>query len=516
MKTPIAIQRDIVRLIEQRNLSNRAIALLTQVSHNTVGELRSKLQHSGQTWEALSHLNDHAFAMQLGTLPNPNPSGKHFPDWAMVQRELQTRDMTLALLWEEYAQALQNQPMLRLSYPHFTKCYRGWLKKQRISMRQVHLPGDKLFVDFCGKTMPVTNQETGEVTLVQVFVGVLGASGYTFAYAVPTQRIHDWIECHVKALEFFGGVPQQVVPDNLKSAVLKHTSKEIVNNPAYADMAEHYDLLINPARSRKPKDKSLGELGVQIVQRWVLAPLRKRVFFSIDELNAAITQRVRLLNDKTSKTYIQSRTERFLLLDAPALRALPPHRYEISNWQYRVRVPDDYHITYQSSHYSVPHQYRGQLVDLRVTHSTLEVLLNRYRIASHPLCKSPGKSTLNDHMPIEHLRQSEEDPDALLAWAQDIGANVHEWVRRNLEQRRDFANGLKSVRRLRRWARQEQNHHRLESACEFALRLDAMGFSRLQSIIRNHSDQRPPVENTAWVQQHDNLRGADYYARPGA
>lgn len=514
MKTPITVQRDIVRLID-KGLSSRAIGRQLSLSHNTVELLRTRLTATGLMYADLSALVDHAFAIHLGTARHPNPSGKIVPDWAVVQEELAQRDMTLSLIWEEYRQANHERLADCLCYSQFQKRYQAWLKTLRISMRQFHKPGDKLFVDFCGRTMPITNPDTGEQTPAQVFVGVLGGSSYTFAYAVPSQKIADWIICHVKAFEFFGGVTQQVVPDNLKSAVIKHTPQEVITNTAYADCAEHYDVLINPARSRKPKDKSLAEVGVQIVQRGVLAPLRKRTFFSVEELNVEITKRINWLNHKVSKKYKQSRAQRFAEIDQPALRPLPLHPYECVAWKYKVRVAEDYHVEYDGSFYSVPYQYRIHVVDLRATRTTIEVLLNRSRIASHALLASPGRRTLQDHMPIEHLRQSEQDPDSLLEWAEGIGPNVLAWVRGNLQQRRDFANGVKSARNLRRWAREEQAHDRLDAACAFAVKIGVLSFPRLKSIITNRSDQRLPVEPTAWVQKHGNLRGAEYYAQQG-
>lgn len=514
MNTPVPVQREIVRLIE-RGLRSRAIGRQLSISHNTVELLRTRLTASGLSHVTLSKLDDHTFSVRLGTARNPNPSGKIIPDWHVVSEELAQKDMTLTLIWEEYRQANHERLADCFSYSQFQKRYRAWVKTQRISMRQFHKPGDKLFVDFCGRTMPITNAETGEQIFVQVFVGVLGGSSYTFAYAVRSQKIADWITCHVKAFEFFGGVPQQVVPDNLKSAVIKHTPQEVITNAAYADCAEHYDVLINPARSRKPKDKSLAEVGVQIVQRWALASLRKRTFFSIEDLNVAIAERIELLNHKTSKKYKQSRAERFAEIDQPALRPLPVQAYECCAWKFQIRVPDDYHVEYNNSFYSVPYQYRSHKVDLRITSNTLEVLLNRRRIASHALRETPGRSTIIDHMPIEHLRQSEMDPDTLLEWAENIGPNVLAWVRGNLQERRDFANGVKSARNLRRWVREEQNQDRLDSACAFALKLGILSFQRLKAIVTNRSDQRQPVEPTAWVQKHKNLRGPDYYVQQG-
>ena len=514
MRIPVFTQREIVRLIE-RGLSNRAIGRQLSISHNTAESIRIRLKIVGLSVADLAPLTDEAFTARLGTTNNLNPSGKLIPDWAVVQTELQQRDVTLALLWEEYRLTHKSQLERSLSYPQFTKRYRTWLAAQRISMRQFHKPGDKLFVDFCGRTISITNQETGETRLAQVFVGVLGGSSYTFAYAVLSQKVAEWIECHVQAFEFLGGVPQHIVPDNLKSAVIRHTLKEVVTNAAYADFAEHYDVLIDPARSGRPKDKSLAEVGVQIVQRWVLAPLRKRTFFSIEELNIEIAKRIEWLNNKVSKKYPKSRAQRFLDIDQPALRPLPERRYECVDWKYKVRVPDDYHVEYAECYYSVPHQYRGHLVDLRMTNHTIEVLLSRQRIASHMLLTSPGRRTLQDHMPIAHARQSEQDPEALLAWAEGVSANVLAWVNGNLQQRRDYANALKSVRNLRRWAREEQVLERLDSACAFALKLGTLSFSRLKSIIVNRSDQRLPIEASAWVTQHDNLRGPEYYMSQG-
>lgn len=512
MRTPVAIQRAIVQLHSKNGFSSRTIAQQLQISHKTVATIKQKIRECDLSYEQLIALDDQAFSRKLGTQLQTSKTKCILPDYAQIQTELQLRDMTLSLLWIEYRVGINDQNADQyLSYSQFCRHYNRWLKSQRISMRQFHKPGEKMFVDFCGRTMSVTDFNTGDTYKVQVFVGVLGASGYTFAIAVPSQKIADWIQCHVKAFEYFEGVPQQVVPDNLKSAVIKHTPQELIINKAYMDMAEHYNLIINPARSRKPKDKSLAEVNVQIVQRWVLAPLRAHKFFSVHELNIEIKQRIERLNHKTSKKYKQSRYERFLELDRNALQSLPLERYEAAEWRYNLRIPDDYHIMHEKHFYSVPYQHRHQIVDVRITHSTFEILLGRKRIASHLLRNNPGKSTHPEHMPLEHLRYSEADPDEMLLWAQDIGPNVYEWARQNLQDRRDYANGLKSVSRLRSWAREEQNHCRLESACAFALSIAELTFQRLQSIIRSNSDLRQSVEATNWVTMHENVRGPDYY-----
>lgn len=511
MRLPVEKQRQILRYLTQTDFSNRKIGVLCSTSATTVAQLRTRLGQTQQPWQEIVSLPDSDFRKQLGTAFRRTESGKLLPDWNMVHAELQKRDLTLSLLHVEYLEQLMDHPERALCYSHFTACYRHWCKSQRISMRQFHRPGEKLFIDFCGRTMPVTDPSTGECVSMQVFVAVLGGSGYAFVHAVPSQKIADWLDCHVRAFAHFGGVPGQLVPDNLKAAVTKHTRQELILNRSYAELADHYQCVINPARSRKPKDKSLAEVTVQIVQRWVLAALRNRTFFSQEELNVAIAERVDRLNRKTSKKYPQSRLERFEQIDKPALDTLPAEPYEHSRWRYNVRVPMDYHVEFEGSFYSVPYQYIQHLVDVRSTRTTLEVLLAGQRIASHSLRTSAGISTQDAHMPDAHLQQRMDEPDQLCEWSQSFGPHVQEWVRRNLGQRRDFANGVKSVRRLRRWAREHQDAERLESACEFALRFNQLGFAQLKSIIDRNADRTPKPDTTAWVGSHSNIRGPDYY-----
>lgn len=513
MRTPISTQRAILHFDTKGSLSCRAIARQLLISHKTVATVRQKFKSCGLTYEQLVCLDDETFSRKLGSKANQRKSTFLLPDYSKVQEQLQLRDMTLGLLWMEYRASCAGEALEQcVSYSQFCRQYKKWIKSQRISMRQFHKPGEKMFVDFCGRTMPITDFETGEVTNVQVFVAVLGASGYVFAIAVDSQKISDWLLCHVKAFEYFGGVPKQVVPDNLKSAVIKHTQQELIINKAYLDLADHYDLIVNPARARKPKDKSLAEVNVQIVQRWGLAPLRNKKFFSLQELNEELLKRIDSLNKKISKKYSMSRLDRFNALEKAYLHQLPAEPYEVADWKYNVRIPDDYHIYLDKHYYSVPFQHRGQLVDLRITRNAIEILLGRKRIACHSISLSIGKTTNAEHMPIEHLRHAEGDPEELLLWAKDIGSNVYEWVRQNLQHRRDYANAVKSVVKLRSWARTEQNYHRLDSACEFALSISELTFQRLQLIVRSNSDIRPKIEVTSWVQSHENVRGADYYS----
>lgn len=510
MRIPVSIQREIVRLM-RAGLSGNQIAIRLNFSPTTVRTYQAHVAALQCHPDELLQMEDNDFMKYLGTRKTAYKSEKITPDWSFIQQELSKKNVTLTLLWEEYLRSVADSPEYTLSYPQFSRRYQAWLKSQRISMRQFFKPGDKMFVDYCGQTVPVTDPDSGNITHAQVFVAVLGASSYTFAYAVPGQKSEHWLKCHVEAFAFFGGVPQEVVPDNLKAAVIKHTAREIIINQAYEDCADHYHFLINPARSRKPKDKSLAEIGVQIVQRWILAALRNRSFFSMEELNIAISAGIEKMNAKESRSYKASRLQRFNNAEKAALQPLPPHHYELAQWHYHIRVPDDYHICWQQNYYSVPFRYRFSHVDLRITDTTLEILLNRKRLALHPLLTAPGKSTHYDHMPDEHKHQAGQEPESLLEWAENIGPSVRRWIQLNLEQRRDFANGLKSARQFRNWVREEQNHPRAESGCEFALRYGILSFQQLKRIIKNQADLQSTTEATSWVIAHGNLRGADYY-----
>lgn len=508
MRIPVTVQREIARRICELEFSNRAIGAALNVSHNTVRVVREKLQATGAIWVELAALDDSAFALRLGTARAAVTTGKVVPDWDHFETELKTRDVTVELLWQEYREYAPNG----LSYPHLTRLFKRWKATQRMSMRQIYRAGDKLFVDFCGRTMPITDPDTGVVTRAQVFVAVLGASGAFFVWAVPSQQVPHWLECHIKTFEHFGGVPREVVPDNLKSAVIQHRRLQIILNAAYKEFSEHYGFAPMPARPLQPRDKALAEVTVQIVQRGVLARLRHRTFFSVAELNTAIAPLVTAINEKTTRKFPKSRRQRFLEIDVSALQPLPAQRYDVSGWKYQVRVGQDYHVEWAQHHYSVPSQYVHQRVDLRVTATTIEVLFQRQRIASHALSdRIGGCTTLVDHMPIHHQRQHDNDPEALLAWANQVGPNTSAYVQLNLSERRDFANGLKTVQQLRRWAREEQNHHRLESACGYAVRINALPFRRLESILRHNTDLRTDNAPTKTPIVHANLRGADYF-----
>jgi len=510
MRTLVEVQREIFRMVASNLHSDRAIARHLGITHKTVKAIRVRYLSCGVDANNLLKMNDEDFVRNLGTKNKSVKSTGQEPDWQDVHKEMARPDVTRKLLWEEYWIEGNEASEKFMTYPTFSRKYKEWLKSRRISMRQIHKPGEKMFVDFCGRTVPVFQNENQKIISAQVFVAVLGGSGYTFAYAVESQKIRDWIECNVKALEFFGGVPSQIIPDNLKSAVIKNTFEAIELNRSYSEMADYYGVIINPARSRKPKDKPLAEVGVQIVQRWLLSALRNHKFFSIEDLNKEIQSRLITLNNKITKTYPESRAVRFLDTEKPFLRELPDIPFERSEWRYSVRVPSDYHVQYDNAFYSVPYIYRNQKVDLRINKNSIEVFINVSRVASH-LFTGKKINTKPEHLAPEHKEFADNQDEALITWAESIGQFTTSWVKRNLN-RKDFINGRKTIMNLKRWVGIERNYDRLESGCRFALDVNLITCNDLKSIITNKRDLHKPIINTNKIRLHENIRGSSYYS----
>ena len=333
------------------------------------------------------------------------------PDWAAVHRELRRPGVTLMLLWEEYRAAHPEG----FGYSWFCKRYEDWSGSLDVVMRQTHRAGEKLFVDDAGHTVEVVDPASGEIRTAQIFVAVLGASNYTYAEATWSQGLSDWIGSHVRAFAYFDGVPAILVPDNLRSGVSKAHRYEPDLNPTYLELANHYGLAVVPARVRKPRDKAKAETGVQIVERWILAALRHRSFFSLSELNTAIAALLERLNQRPFKKLPGSRRTAFETIDRPALRPLPLTPYVYATWK-RVRVNIDYHVEVDGHYYSVPYTLVKQALDVRLTEHTVECFHQRRRIASHVRSPLKGRhTTVAEHMPKAHRKFAEETPERLCA-----------------------------------------------------------------------------------------------------
>jgi transposase len=468
----------------------------------------ARAQAAGLSWP-LPPLDDEALERSLyPVVPHHSVRSLLQPDWPSLHDELVSRkNLTLMLLWQEY----KEQEPSGYQYSYFCDLYRQWHKRLDLSMRQEHRAGEKLFVDYCGDTLPIVNQSTGEVRDAAVFVAVLGASNFTYAEATWSQSLPDWIGSHVRTFAFLGGVPKAVVPDNLKSGVTKPCRYEPEINQTYAEMAAHYETAIVPARVRRPKDKAKAEAGVQIVQRFILAGLRKRTFFSLAEANAAIRERLELLNNRPFRKLPGSRLSRFLEIDCPALMPLPVTAYEYAEWK-KARVHIDYHVEIDGHYYSVPHRLRGEQLDVRVTETTVECFHRGNRVASHARSRVKGKpTTCDEHMPKVHREYAEWTPQRLVSWAATIGESTARVVTQILERKAYPEHGFRSCMGILSLAKRFDKG-RLEAACQRALFIKGVNYKSIKSILENNLDQKPlPQQPQLLPVAHDNIRGTNYY-----
>ncbi len=432
------------------------------------------------------------------------------PDWQCVHRELRRKGVTLKLLWQEYR---RDHPEC-YGYTQFCEHYRRWGKGLEVSMRQLYRAGEKMFVDWAGMSMPVLDPGGGVAREAQIFVAVLGASNYLYAEATRTQQLPDWVEAHVRAWEYIGGVTEICVPDNTKTAVSKACRYDPDMNPTYHDLAEHYGTVVIPARPRKARDKAKVETGVQIVEREVLAPLRNHTFFSLGELNRSIRKRVEAVNHRPMQKLGVSRLELYQDLDKPALKPLPPERYEYAEF-HRPLVSIDYHVEVKCHYYSVPYRLRGQRVDVRLTARTVEVLHKGRRVASHLRYDRKGKHTTEPtHMPKAHRAHLEWSPSRLIRWAGNVGPCCAKAAKTIIEGKPHPEQGYRACLGLMRLAR-SYGHVRTEAACRRAVALQVCSYRSIKNILKTGKDSEPlPGEEKSpglFNQSHENIRGQAYY-----
>jgi transposase len=504
--------KDILRLRFEAGLGLRGIALALNIGYGTVVDYLKRAESAGLAWPLPADLQER----DLGRLlfpTQPRTGQRRFtePDYVWINQELKGKGVTKQLLWQEYR---QQHPDDGYSYAQFCHRYRQWQERQKRSMRQTHRAGEKLFVDYCGPTIPVVNADTGEIRSAQVFVAVLGASNYTFACASWTQNQADWLQAHVQAFEYFGGVPEIVVPDNLKSAVSKTHRYEPDINPSYSQLAAHYGIAVIPARPYKPKDKAKAEVAVQIVERWIMARLRHQTFFTLSELNQAIARLLKDLNQRPFKQLPGCRRSQFEQLDQPILRALPSQPYQYTEIK-QARVHIDYHVEYGKHYYSVPHHLVKQSVEIQAADSVVAVYHQGRRVASHARSfVKGGHTTCAEHMPRSHRSMQEWSPERFLRWAGEIGSETHTLVNILLQQKRHQEQNYRSILGLLQLAK-KYGRDRLNQACGRALLIGSPKRHSVESILKQGIDQTP-LETTEeqlslHLDHHENVRGEDYY-----
>jgi transposase len=507
-RLPMRKTREILRLKELKR-SHREISRALGVGGATVSEAAGRARAAKLDWAAVAAMGDAELEARL----YPKPGGdveRPLPDPATLDIELRKTGVTLRLLHHEY---LEQNRIGAYGYTQFCAHYNDWKKTQSLTMRQVHRAGDKLFVDYSGKKPSLVDVETGESVEVELFVAVLGASNYTYAEVTRSQTVPDWVMSHVRALEYFRGVPAAIVPDQLKSGVTRSSRYEPGIQRTYDELAQHYDTVIFPARPLSPKDKAKVEVGVQIAQRWILARMRNQRFFSLDEMNDRIAELLEDLNTRTMRRYRASRRDLFEKLESAELKPLPTTRFVYGEWK-KARVHIDYHVVFDDHFYSAPYQLVGEEVWIRATTLTIEIFNdNNQRIGSHLRSYKPGRHTTSDeHRSVLHQKHAEWTPERIVSWAKTIGANAALLVEKILTERKHPEHGYRSCLGIIRLDK-KYGRERLDAACARALAVNGRSYTHVESILRNGLDRAalPKSDEPTKSIDHENVRGPDYY-----
>jgi transposase len=502
--------REILRLRREMGLSVRMIARSQGVARSTVSEALRRAGEAGIDWPLPEGMDEEKLEQLLYPAPRP-AAPRPEPNWKELHRELRShKHMTLQLLWVEYRQ--ESGPD-GYSYSRFCERYRAWKSTIDVVMHQEHRAGEKTFVDFAGDGIAITNPATGEVTQAPLFVGALGASSYTFARVCRDQSLVSWIEAHERMFVYFDGSSEILVPDNLKSAVILADRYEPGLNRTYEDMAEHYHAVVIPARKAKPRDKAKVESAVLMAERWIVAALRHRTFFSVEEANEAVEQELEKLNARPFQKLDGCRRSHYLEIDKPALQPLPPHPFEYHVWK-NVGVNIDYHVEVEGHYYSVPYQLVHQKLEAKVSARMVEVFRKGRRVACHARSyRKGGYTTLPEHMPEAHRQHAEWTPSRIIAWAGKNGPATEKLVRSLIESKRHPQHGYRPSLGVIRLAK-TFGGERLEAACRRALAMSAISYHSVKSILKSGLDRAPlPAGKLDRLtpSDHENVRGPDCY-----
>ena len=503
--------REILRLKWECNCNNHLIARSVGVSSSTVSECLRRAREANLTWPLPKTLDDEALTSLLYPPARKISSQERGEiDWAYIHQELKRKHMTLMLLWQEYK---EKHPK-GIRYSQFCHCYQAWAEHLDVWMRQTHKLGEKCFVDYSGTKMPIVlSVATGELRYAEIFVATLGASNYTYVEATFTQQLPDWISSHVNAFEFFNGIPEIVVTDNLRSSVSKAHRYEPDINPTYQDMASYYGVAILPARIYSPQDKAKVENAVLQIERQILARLRDKTFFNLTELNRAIWRQLKEFNQRPFQKIAGSRHSHFYELEKPVLRPLPPSRYLFAEWK-KAKAGPDYHVELDNHYYSVPYTLIKKELDIRYTKYSVEVFYKGKRVASYVREYMKNRhTTRQEHMPKNHQMYAQWTPERIINWASKTGIATAKLVENIISSRAHPQQGFRSCLGILRLSK-SYGDSRLESACQRALEINAISYKSIESILKNGLDQRPLAKSSDSIptpDHHENVRGQDYF-----
>ena len=487
--------------------SCREVARSLNISISTVSDYVGRARMAGLSWPFPEGLTEQELYDKLFLPVTEINIERTQPDCEAIHRELRRKGMTLKLLWREYREQQPNG----LGYSRFCYHYQQYVKTVTPVMRQTHKAGEKSFVDYAGMKMPWLDPATGEIHEAEIFVGCLGASQLIFAEATATQQLPDWIQSHIHMFEYFGGVTEIVVPDNLKSGVTQAHRYDPDINANYQHLGEHYGVAIVPARAAEPKDKAKVENAVGIVERQILAALRHVTFTSIGEINAAITKRLATLNNQSFQKMKTTRREMFEAIDKPALKPLPPMRYQYAEWKH-AKIHVDYHFVFDEHFYSVPYEHARKSVQIRATAKTVECFHKGQRIASHIRShRRYGYTTMEDHMPKSHQEQAKYSLSYIKNWAKKVGKQTSDFIDHMMASRAFPQQAYRACYGLLRLG-SRFGEDRLEKACAKALLIRATRYQQVESILKNKLEEVPISQvNASPLSAHDNIRGANYY-----
>lgn len=504
--------RELLRLYFTQGQSARQGAKIVGIGKTSASEYISGFKNSGLDYSCIGRLSD-TDLLQAINAPKETENDRYKAlsgQFTYFEKELKRTGVTLQLLWQEYKSANADG----YAYSQFCHHFYKWRKDQKVSMPMEHKAGDKLFVDYTGKKLCYTDAQTGEQVECEVFVAVLGASGQSYIEATPSQTKADWITVNQNALRYYGGVPAAIVPDCLKSAVIKADKYEPTINETYKDFANHYNTVILPARALHPKDKSLAENFVRNAYTHIYAPLRNETFYSLEELNIALKEKLCTYNNKNFQGRNHSRQNLFDEIEKQQLKPLPCEPYVIRQFSL-LKVQYNYHVFLgdHKHYYSVPFRYVGKQVTVAYNMRTVEVFYNNVRIASHKKGRYEYKHTTNpEHMPKNHRFISEWSPARFIKWGKNICAETGELITRILDSRKHPEQAYKSCMGI---LQLEKKHDREDfiKACKKALIVNCIQYKFIKNTLVNKTFNLDTKEELAHftIPFHDNIRGKEYY-----